>query len=286
MKKLLLILPLLLALVACNNDSPELPGVFSVGKNKQIQFSPGLLQYRASTDTWRFAKSQLDFVGEGNANISSTYNGWIDMFGYGCSGYDNKYPWQTSNNREDYAPTGDNGITGTEYDWGIHCQIQNGGPKGSWRLPTCDDWYYMFLRRENANNLATLAYIDTIGGLLLFPDGWENTLNLDLHFAKNGIEKGEEGIMNKNHLTKAQWKQLEKTGAVFLPLPGERYYQLSKPQGTKYRYLKSATYWCSTALYAGASPWYLTITTGSSQCAAAAYWDGKGLPVRLVKDVK
>lgn len=282
MKKLLIV-PLLLAFVACTNESPELPGVFTVGKNKQIQFSPGLLQYRASTDTWRFSNSQLDFIGKGNEKIAPNYNGWIDLFGYGCSGYDNKYPWQTSENREDYAPTFDDGITGTEYDWGIHCQIQNGGPKGSWRLPTCDDWYYMFLRRENANNLATLAYVDKIGGLLLLPDGWENTLNLDLHFMKNGVEKGEEGVMEKNHLTMAQWKQLEKTGAVFLPSPGTRHY---KNTGPHYSYGGAAFYWCSTSLYAGASPWYLVTTNSASLCAEASSWVGKGFPVRLVKDVK
>ena len=289
MKKLLLIIPLLLTLVACSNNSPELPGVFSVGKNKQIQFSPGLLQYRASTDTWRFSNSQLDFIGKGNEKIAPNYNGWIDLFGYGCSGYDNKYPWQISNNREDYAPTGDDGITGTEYDWGIHCQIQNGGPKGSWRLPTCDDWYYMFLRRENANNLATLAYVDAIEGLLLLPDGWENTLNLDLHFAKNGVEKGEDGLAEKNHLTKAQWKQLEKTGAVFLPDPGYRHHKknaATQESISVYSLSTNAFYWCSTSLYAGASPWVLRILPNISCCSEAEYWVGKGYPVRLVKDVK
>lgn len=287
MKKLLIV-PLLLAFVACNNESPELPGVFTVGKNKQIQFSPGLLQYRASTDTWRFAKSQLDFIGEDNVKISSSYNGWIDLFGYGCSGYDNKYPWQTSRNREDYAPTFDDGITGTEYDWGIHCQIQNGGPEGSWRLPTCDDWYYMFLRRENANNLATLAYVDTIKGLLLLPDNWENTLNLNLYFMKNGVEKGEEGVLEKNHLTKAQWKNLEKTGAVFLPACGVRTVTISGPNEgmPQYYYQVNATYWCSTSLYEGAEPWELLIMSKKACCDALNMWIGRGFSVRLVKDVK
>ena len=283
MKKLL-ILPLLLALVACNNESPELPGVFTVGKNKQIQFSPGLLQYRASTDTWRFAKSQLDFIGEDNLKVSATYNGWIDLFGYGCSGYDNKYPWQTSTNREDYAPTGDDGITGTEYDWGIHCQIQNGGPKGSWRLTTCDDWYYMLSRRENAKNLATLVYVDTIKGLLLLPDGWENTLGIDLYFSKNDARMGEEGLQDKNHLTKAQWKKLEKTGAVLLPYPGSRHPEPKDAQGY-YPSTYVAFYWCSTSLYEGADPWVLWCTPDRA-CCSQFRSKNYGFPVRLVKDVK
>ena len=283
MKKLLL-LPIVLAFVACgNNNAPELPGVFTVGKNKQIQFSPGLLQYRASTDTWRFAQSQLDFIGEDNLKASPTYSGWIDLFGYGCSGYDNKYPWQSSRNLEDYAPTFDDGITGTEYDWGIHCQIQNGGPKGSWRLTTCDDWYYLLSCRENAKNLATLVYIDTIKGLLLLPDGWENTLNLNLYFPENDVSTGEEGLQDKNHLSKAQWKKLEKTGAVLLPYPGSRQHEgiavVYQPS------TKTATYWCSTSLYEGASPWILWETPDRAVCHAYSV-KSQGCPIRLVKDVK
>jgi len=282
--KVLLLSLCALVLASCNNDSPELPGVFSVGKNKQIQFSPGLLQYRASTDTWRFAKSQLDFIGQDNLKVSATYNGWIDLFGYGCSGYDNKYPWQTSTNREDYAPTGYDGITGTEYDWGIHCQIQNGGPKGSWRLPTCDDWYYLLSRRENAQNLATLTYVDTTKALLLLPDGWENTLGLNLYFPKNDIRGGEVDLIDKNHLTKAQWKQLEKTGAVLLPYRSTRYFK-----GKDYMvYVPNVTgvYWCSTSLYEGAAPWILWITENVAVCSQFSSVQGLGASVRLVKDVK
>jgi len=272
-----------LVLASCNNESPELPGVFSVGKNKQIQFSPGLLQYKASTDTWRFAKSQLDFIGENNLKASPTYNGWIDLFGYGCSGYDNKYPWQTSKENEDYAPRGYDGITGTEYDWGIHCQIQNGGPKGSWRLPTCDDWYYLLSRRENAKHLATLVYVDSIKGLLLLPDGWENTLDLNLYFSENDVRMGEEGLMEKNHLTKAQWKKLEKTGAVLFPFSGVRWYN-----GVILTYFPptySSSYWCSTSLYEGDAPWILWLTHDRACCTPHSIIS-QGTSVRLVKDVK
>ena len=67
----------------------SLVGKFSVSASKQVVFSKGNLQYQASTNTWRFAENQYDYVGEANKNISATYDGWIDLFGWGTSGYDN-----------------------------------------------------------------------------------------------------------------------------------------------------------------------------------------------------
>ena len=278
MKKHLLIIPLLLAFMACTNDSPELPGVFSVSKTKQIQFSPGVLKYKASTDTWRFADSQLDFVGKGNENISATYNGWIDLFGFGTSGYNGVMPYETTMNRSDYAPTGDDGITGTEYDWGIHCQIQNGGPKGSWRTPTTDDWYYILYRRKNAANLAAIISIDELTGLLVLPDNWENSTGLDIHFATKSVFYNEDStVFVKNNFTKAEWKKLEKTGAVFVLKQGFRL-------GTKYiDNAPNVIYWCTTALYAGDAPWALRITPINVNCMTPNV--GTGGYVRLVKDV-
>ena len=287
MKKLLVIIPLFLAMVACTNDAPEQPGVFSVSKTRQIQFSPGVLQYRASTDTWRFASSQLEFMKEGNRNISPTYNGWIDLFGYGTSGYDGKMPYQTSTNRSDYAPTGDDGITGTEYDWGIHCQIENGGPKGSWRLPTNDDWYWILTKRKNHLNLATLVYVDKLAGLLVFPDDWENTTGIQLKFPDHILIEHASGVIaDDNHLTKSQFKRFERMGAIFMPVIGYR-------DKTKYNYNENgeAKYWTSNSLYAGAGAWTLCVSRGRAQCRqidfnSSGYYVHYGHYVRLVKDVQ
>lgn len=73
------------------NIVPEgaLNGLFSVSATKKVYFSKGNLQYQASTNTWRFATNQWDFVGgttesrcnfgnvsgSSNNNISQTYNG-------------------------------------------------------------------------------------------------------------------------------------------------------------------------------------------------------------------
>ena len=73
-------------------------GVFSVSETLQVMFSPGILQFNAAEGThecgdgtsrqgtWRFADNQWDYIGSANLNISSTYNGWTDLFGWG-TGY-------------------------------------------------------------------------------------------------------------------------------------------------------------------------------------------------------
>ena len=42
----------------------------------QVYFSQGNLQYQASTNTWRFATNQYDYIGSDNSNISQTYSGF------------------------------------------------------------------------------------------------------------------------------------------------------------------------------------------------------------------
>ena len=94
----------------CNMEIVGL-GPFSVSATKKVMFSPGNLQFNAmkgihqcadgtsQQGTWRFAEHQWDYVGDAtngnvyengtkcdNAKINSTYNGWIDFFGWGTNG--------------------------------------------------------------------------------------------------------------------------------------------------------------------------------------------------------
>lgn len=76
-------------------------GVFTVAEGKTVAFASGNLQYNAAQGshycadgsvqqgTWRFAEHQYDYIGDANSNISQTYDGWIDLFGWGTSGYNN-----------------------------------------------------------------------------------------------------------------------------------------------------------------------------------------------------
>lgn len=76
-------------------------GVFTVAEGKTVAFASGNLQYNAAQGshycadgsvqkgTWRFAEHQYDYIGDANSNISQSYDGWIDLFGWGTSGYNN-----------------------------------------------------------------------------------------------------------------------------------------------------------------------------------------------------
>ncbi|MBO4340529.1 MAG: serine/threonine protein kinase, partial [Bacteroidales bacterium] len=89
-------------------DVPEgaAVGLFSVSDSSQVYFSKGNLQYQATTQLWRFAPQQYDFVGIDNNKISPTWGGWIDLFGWGTSGHGhgavNYQPWSgNSDTRSD-----------------------------------------------------------------------------------------------------------------------------------------------------------------------------------------
>ena len=85
-------------------------GLFSVSATQQVYFSKGNLQYRASTNTWRFAEHQYDCCGSNNQSVSSTYSGWIDLFGWGTSGYNHGavcyQPWSGGVNANNYFAYG------------------------------------------------------------------------------------------------------------------------------------------------------------------------------------
>lgn len=93
---------------------------FSTSTTTKIDFAPANLQYHCTQHIWRFAEYSYDIIGADNANISDSYNGWIDLFGYGTSGV-NYSPTLHSTNNSDYA-SGD--IANTDNDWGIN-EIQS-----------------------------------------------------------------------------------------------------------------------------------------------------------------
>ena len=136
-----------------------LSGYFSVGESTRICFSQGNLQYQASTDTWRFAENQYDMIGNDNANISASYSGWIDHFGWGTG----NNPTLSSQDDNDYK---------TNTDWGTNA-ISNGGNEANlWRTLTKDEWVYLFYTRTNAANLFGLGSVNGVNGTIILPDNW------------------------------------------------------------------------------------------------------------------
>lgn len=193
-------------------------GVFSVGNNgEKVFFSQGNLQYNAAQNQWKFADYQYDIIGLGNAQISESYSGWIDLFGWGTSGYDNTVndplnihfqPWASSCDSVDenyygYGPSNERigELKDYYHDWGLNNPISNGGnKKGMWRTMTWNEWEYLIMKHRIAYSLET-----NIKGIYILPD---NYTELPI---KDCWVRNEE-----------QRQVLEKIGALFLPAAGYR----------------------------------------------------------------
>lgn len=254
-------------------------GLFSVSPDHQVQFAPGNLQYQPSTGTFRFAAHQQDMIGHKNGKIAANYRGWIDLFGWATSGYDNRandadviyvHPWDWMCRLEHsgnplnpfgYGPSTTQpewSLVGSsrQYDWGVYNAIKNGGNQPDlWRTPTREEWQYLLTQRKNAYHLRLLYQVGKTCGLLLLPDDFEGDAR------------------------QIKFSQLQKMGAVFLPAAGTRYHLTVTEVGTQ------GTYWSSSAAGSDAA-YFMGIYPSYVSMASELYGRNAGRSVRLVKDVK
>ena len=243
------------------------PAVFSVSADKKETFSQGNLQYHPANDEWRFAPSQLDCIGEANENISSTYNGWLDLFGWSTIatyfGVSTSTDW-----KNDYL--------GSFVDWGSN-QIGDDVPN-TWRTLTDDEWDYLLEERTNASSLIGIAEVNGVNGLILLPDSWTCpdgiTFKSGFH---NAIGGGYNYFAAYQTFTADQWSKMEAAGAVFLPAAGYRY-------GSDVRYVqKSGRYWSATE-YDSYGALILHFASDGAIVRRSGHRDN-GQSVRLVKDL-
>ena len=220
------------------NTAPEgaIPALFSVSSTQQVFFSKGNLQYQASTGTWRFAEHQWDFVGNGddgtvyengvlcdNSLVSQTYSGWIDLFGWATSGWNNNnhyyQPWDTENTGwaidgygygywdgeyANYSMVGDY----ANMDWGVYNAISNGGNEvGMWRTLRYGEWDYLANSRPNSAYKKSIATVNGVVGYILLPDAW---------IQPEGIEfLGSAPNADVNSYNLDEWAVMENAGALF-----------------------------------------------------------------------
>lgn len=235
------------ALAVVANDPLEgtTPGLFSVevetvGTNKitkrMVRFSKGNLQATTTdswaTYTWSFKEHQYDMDADGNVGENYEDRAVVSHFGYGTSGYNEMHPYMTSYDETDY-PAID--ISGTEYDWGVHNAITNGGNEaGLWRtlkMRTSSDnfgeWRTIFNNTFNGRtgSCYAKAYLfgDTdhgVHGVIVLPDNYIHPEGVP---ALVGINSGDVGYWNDgNKYSEADWAKLEAAGCVFLPAAGQR----------------------------------------------------------------
>ena len=245
-----------------SGDAPTgaINGLFSLGNSKHVYFSKGNLQFQASTNTWKFAENQYDFIGDDNANIgSSSYTGWIDLFG-----------WGTGNN-----PT-NSSISSHDYedftDWGNNAILNGGNTTNTWHSLTQDEWVMILFYRNTDSGLRfAKANVNGINGLILLPDNWStstyylyNTNTANAAYSPNTI-----GLSN--------WSLLEEAGVVFLPAAGTR-------SGTTISNVESyGEYWTSSYFQADDAI-DIYISDNSTETMVRGLSDG--CSVRLVQDAE
>ncbi len=305
-------------------------GPFSVAEGRQVMFSPGNLQFNAAQGThkcadgttqhgtWRFAEHQWDYVGDSingtvyivvgtdstkcdNTKISETYNGWIDLFGWGTSGWNNTandpyavnyQPWSTStstlntSNYYGYGPStnqGDGNLTGSNsyFDWGVYNQIGSDAP-GTWRTLTREEWVYLFHERVNAEKLFGLGSVNGVNGTIILPDDWVTpsglsfTPSTESGFTWSSSRYIGSNGFSHNTYTESQWAQMEQRGAVFLPAAGNRF-------GTSvYDFGSNGGFWSASQI-SGFNAYYLYFNSSY----LSQYTNGRdiGFSLRLVSDL-
>ena len=238
---------------------------FSISASKQIYFSSGNLQYHPANKEWRFAESQLDYIGYANSNCSSNYNGWIDLFGWsGSTSYAN-FGVSTSILTSDYS--------GSFVDWGTN-KIGNDVPN-TWRTLTYDEWGYILYNRYKAKSFYGIAQVNGVNGLVLLPDTWECPSGVTF---KSGFNTtyGDDYAAYQT-FTSEQWSKLESAGAVFLPAAGYR-------DGSDVRYVQGHGYYWSATEESSGSVSHLYFYSGGAYMDGLAHFYGRS--VRLVKDIE
>ena len=234
-------------------------GAYSVSATQQVWFSQGNLQYQASTSTWRFAENQWDYVGNaaGNTAPSASQTSWIDLFGWGTSGWNsgaNAYlPYSTSTTYSDYYPGGasTNSLVGdyANADWGVYNKIMAGETEiaaGTYRTLTNAEWLYLFSARTvTVGGEQKVPYgegvVNGTNGMILLPDNWDGSVC-------SGFAYGTSSWSNSfSESTTPKWSEMEAAGCVFLPAAGYRNGTSVNDVGSNGRYWSSAYFGSVTA---------------------------------------
>ena len=226
------------------------PG-FSISPSKRVYFAPGNLQYHPINDQWQFAPNPWDYIGEANSNISPSYSGWIDLFGWGTG--DN--PTKSSTDYNDYSKFSDLGRKmGSGY-----------------RTLTKDEWKYVFDKRSTASGIRyAKATVSGVSGVILLPDNWSKST-----YGLNNTNKSYASF-GSNSINASTWNNTFKpAGAVFLPAAGWRYGTSVHSVGSHGYYLSASSY---DSYYAYAVSFY-----DSSLNADIGFDRSVGRSVRLVR---
>ena len=267
------------AIAIHNNAAPTTKKLFVVSANGNVvQFSPGNLQYQASTQTWRFAQHPWDVVGNdtkgnvyetiggvpnvkcNNALIGDNYEGWIDLFGWGTWG-EGRNPSLHTDDNADYIYSSDfNGVI----DQDNH---------DDWRLLASEEWRQLQIAHHNNSSLMGKGKItDSDGamlGLIILPQKTEI----------EGFKPFDSQLSTINNLTMDEWESDYKPkGAVFLPYPSGR------NGASVWNYVNKRAYYWSKTPYDGSNAYYADASASDGISANGTNFPKKyGFSIRLVR---
>ena len=271
---------------------------YKISETDSVYFSQGNLQFTTqgshktadstAKGIWRFAENQWDVIGDENASIAEDYTGWIDLFGWGTSGWNSKaicyQPWSKSETNSDYYPgrSYSNSLIGdyANADWGVYNAISNGGNEpNKWRTLTTMEWQYLF-----KNNKWTLGYIKTTDKdstlcFMLIPETFtapEGTTVRVIDTANLTSTSKSVTVPSTNTYSTDEFAFLEELGIVALPCGGYR------KEATMYGFGSYGNYWSSSADVGDAYEFCIYSTVVYSSFSHTRSY---GRSVRLVQDL-
>lgn len=217
-------------------DDQPLNGIFSIGEGKTVQFSKGNLQFHPMSDTWRFAPQQNFTCGSGNFEAINQTNSafYMDLFSWGTSGYIWRPDAAFMSSASTYNEHCD--IANTPLDWGVNNSKQDDNAI-KWRTLTRNEWIYLLYHRDRADELLAYAQVSEgkilqKSGLIILPDNWKpSETAFQLKTAKDiGMTRSStfyelyttNSIYRVNDIDEMSWLEMERKGAVFLPVTGMR----------------------------------------------------------------
>ncbi len=315
-----------------NNDDPH---IFELCDGTKINIAKGNLQYN-KTNGFRFAEHSYSMIAgaevdwkegysewqprwstsvltENNKKANRAETNWIDMFGWGTSGWNSgnnaviTKPWgdpgtdrvQNQNGgvplfqpydymggayegwnwHTGYGPEGNHDLTGTyaNCDWGVYNDIKSYDgtvtyTKGTWRTPTKEEWDCLVDKPEKYGYAQLIdnkyKYSDVNGkpqslsGVVLVPAGFIDPKVGGKTFVSAATTSN--WYFTDNQYTEAQWAEMEKAGATFLPTAGLRgNFSVQDASCIGHGGIK-ACYWSSTCCTNPAQAYYFRIENETS----------------------
>ena len=236
---------------AINFKPGDLLGEFSVSSTKKVSFSKGNLLQNGST--YKFADLQYN----------KTETGYTFLFNW----HDGEYS-QTMNER------GAN-------------PISNGGNTANmWRTLKQSEWHYLLAYNGGRPDTWrwALAKVNNIGGMIIFPDGFD--WPLDDSKIPAILNQSATTAWNGQNYSLDEWSTLEACGCVFLPTTGYKEHSNSSVTETTTGY-----YWSSSPFYNSSSNdkakyTYFTSTAATFPTNQNGWYLDHELAIRLVKDVQ